>query len=533
MVNREMQDVVTIVGGGLAGMCLALQLRRAAPALQVVVLERRGEPPPRAAFKIGESSVEIGSHYFLRVLELEDELRQQLPKYGLRFFFTSGDNRELGARLELGPSRPSAHPSFHIDRGSFEQALRERCARAGVDLRLGCKVTEIEQGPPWRVRYQLDGGSQRHVLTARWVVDASGRAEVLKRRLDLRQNNRHNIVSAWLRVDRPYEFDEWSADADFARRNSIPRRLSTTHLVGPGYWMWFIPLADDRTSVGVVADAQRHPFDELRSRARLQRWLARHEPQYAELCTRDAARELDFVPFKNVSYDARQVLSDEGWFLTGDASRFLDPLYSPGNDFIALNNTYIVDLITRALRGEDTRERAARWEGDFRNFYLGFLPVFQRQYSVLGRARVMSLKIMWDFAVYWGFLSQLFLNGRTTDTRFMNEARPLLRELAGLNASVQRLLRQWASAGRADDAPRGFIDYLSIPFLQELNTSLVQPTDAPGVLARLQRNLALLKTLQGGLLTASGRASSGPSPWRAGHPWAPAFERAGLTPVTP
>ena len=222
------------------------------------------------------------------------------------------------------------------------------------------------------------------------------------------------------------------------------------------------------------------------------------------------------------------MISDEGWFLTGDSSRFLDPLYSPGSDFIGLNNTYITDLIARAHRGEDTRELAAQWETDSHNFYQGFLLVYQRQYPMFGNGRVMALKIMWDFAVYWAFLSQLFINGRVTDPDFMRETRPLLRELAALNANVQRLLRQWASARASDEPPRGFVDYLSIPFLRELNSTLTRPIDAPGLHARLQQNLTLLKTLRVGLFAASGREVSGPSTWRSGQPWAPALERLGL-----
>ena len=52
---------VVILGGGLAGGCLARQLHLEAPSLRTLVVEKRTHPVPEAAFKVGESSVEIGA----------------------------------------------------------------------------------------------------------------------------------------------------------------------------------------------------------------------------------------------------------------------------------------------------------------------------------------------------------------------------------------------------------------------------------------------------------------------------------------
>ena len=61
---------VIITGGGLAGLTLALQLKQADAGLDILVLERRVHPVPVATHKVGESTVEIGAHYFSQVLGL-------------------------------------------------------------------------------------------------------------------------------------------------------------------------------------------------------------------------------------------------------------------------------------------------------------------------------------------------------------------------------------------------------------------------------------------------------------------------------
>ena len=85
---------VAILGGGLAGLTLALQLKRENPGVSVVVAEKRKGPAPLAAFKVGESTVEVSAHYFAEICGLRDHLENdEVVKAGLRFFMPAAGNR--------------------------------------------------------------------------------------------------------------------------------------------------------------------------------------------------------------------------------------------------------------------------------------------------------------------------------------------------------------------------------------------------------------------------------------------------------
>src|SRR5438045_5968042 len=94
---------VAILGGGLAGLTLGLQLKGARPETSIFIAEKRPGPAPEAAFKVGESTVEVSAHYFADVIGMKDHIEaDQLHKAGLRYFFPAGDNSDLAERLEWG-----------------------------------------------------------------------------------------------------------------------------------------------------------------------------------------------------------------------------------------------------------------------------------------------------------------------------------------------------------------------------------------------------------------------------------------------
>ena len=496
-----LHDVV-IMGGGLAGLTLALQLRQRLPGLDVLVLERRTHPVPAATHKVGESTVEIGAHYFAEVLGLKQHLMDdQLKKFGFRFFWSDG-RRDIENVTELGASRPLPVSSWQIDRGLFENFLAGEVQRRGVRLEAGALVRKVRLdagAEPHAVDWQRPGGPPQ-TARARWVIDACGRAGLLKRQLGLARDNDHAAHAAWFRIDHRIEIDRWSGDPEWQRRVVTPTRwLSTNHLVGEGYWVWLIPLASGSHSVGIVADPAYHPSSAIDNFDKAMDWLQRHQPRlWDELDGRRDALQ-DFAFFRRFSYDCAQVFSAGRWALAGEAGRFLDPFYSPGSDFIAIGNSYITELIAMELGGHRIQAHAQVYEQIFRSFYDSTLALYRGQYGLFGDPELLPLKVIWDYCYYWSVLAQLFFQQRLADLASLSHLRDELLLCQRLNDAVQDLLRRWGAVSRRRNVRR-MLDQAAMPWFVELNRSLADRLDDAAFRDRLRQATARLRALAAELL---------------------------------
>ncbi|RNF83844.1 NAD(P)/FAD-dependent oxidoreductase [Montanilutibacter psychrotolerans] len=502
---------VVILGGGLAGLSLAIQLRQRDPTIEVVVLERNAHPVREAAFKVGESSVEIGAHYFAHVLGLRDHLEQeQIRKFGFRFFFSEG-RTDIDRCTELGVSQLLPAPSWQLDRGRFENFLGEQARALGVDFRDACVVRGFDIGvddTPHLIRYEHDG--QAHTLTARWMVDAAGRAGLIKRKLDLAQANDHDVNAVWWRVDGFVDPNDWSTDADWLQRcTPADRWRSTNHMCGPGYWFWLIPLASGAHSLGIVCDAKMHPLDTMNTHAKAMDWLRAHQPAMARAIDKDAHGVQDFLFLRHFSYGCKQVFSADRWALTGEAGLFLDPFYSPGSDFIAMSNTYICELIGKDRAGEQFAPYASIYQQLYFSFYESTLSIYQDQYPLFGDAQVMPLKVVWDYTFYWALLAPLFFAQRQSDIATLGRLRPQFTLGRQLNLAVQPLLRDWgernAAAGVFDaDDPRthdrAMLDQFTLGWFHEMNRALMDELDAGAFADRIDANVVRMRGLAAELL---------------------------------
>lgn len=496
---------VAILGGGIAGLSLALELKKARPATSIIVIEKQEHPVPEAAHKVGESSVEIAAYYMRNVLGLGEHLQtQQLPKFGLRMFFSLGDNQDITRRVELGHASPPPRPvaTYQIDRGRLENALGHELPKRGITFLDGCKGQQILLQPQSDFhQLHIQHNGTHHEVQARWLVDASGRSTLLQRQLGLAKKVGHVANAVWFRIGYRIDVNQWSTDpAWLGRIREGERMLSTNHLMGEGYWVWLIPLASGSTSVGIVTDASIHPFEKMNLFERALAWLSVHEPQCARVIEQHRDVVQDFRVMKDYSYSCEQVFSDERWCMIGEAAVSLDPLYSPGGDLIAIGNGLACDLINHALEGEDVEDRAAIHNQVFLLLTNSWRSIYERQYSVMGNAQIMAAKVIWDTAVYWAAPGLLYFHDKFREVGDSPEIITNLARISTMSEHIQAFFREWYVIDQTN-ASDIFIKFYDFDFMARLHIGMTEELPDTELETRLTANVHFLEQLAGQLVS--------------------------------
>jgi flavin-dependent dehydrogenase len=443
---------VAIMGGGLAGLSLALQLMQRRPETRLVVMEKRSEGAPEAAFKVGESLSGVAGVYFRRVLGLTDHLEDvHISKNGVRFFFSAGDNSDITRRVEFANVGLPSVPLHHIDRGVFEDELWARAVKAGAEVRGNARVQAVELDPNGHtVTYTEGKEGPEHAVRARWVVDAAGRSHLLKNKLGLHKDVPHRVSAAWMRVAGGLDFEQWGK-GNQGWLDRMPeygyRTHFTNHLMGEGYWAWLIQLGTGPISIGLCADMRFHDFQEFNTREKFFSWLHAHEPQLAASLEERREDILDFLTVGDYSYSSTRAFSPDRWATTGDAGTFADPFLSPGSDYIAYANNYSTDLIVRDLAGDDIEQRCEQYNFLYFRSFEGFLAAIANQYGVFGNPEVMIPKLAINQMANFALLGPMFAHGKMTDLEFLGSVLPQFPRVGAVATRLAALFSEWGALG--------------------------------------------------------------------------------------
>ena len=397
----ELDYDVVIIGGAFSGAATALMLKRKHPSARVLIIEKTAEFDR----KVGESTTELSSCYMTRLLGLTNYLgHHHLAKQGLRMWFANRPDQPFDDCVELGAKYQARLPTFQVDRSTLDQHMLDLAVEAGCELQRPAKVSslELEENRSYTTYESL--GSQRRV-SARWLVDASGRASIIARKLGhFHSNTDHPINAVWARFTGVKDWDsyEWREKfPDYANACRTSRNWATNHLMGLGWWCWIIPLRGGDVSAGIVYDSR---IFKLLEGANLSERLRAHllsHPVGAEIFGGAQVIERDVHAFSNLPYWSGKVCGD-GWATVGDAAGFIDPLYSPGLDFCSYTSYYVADLIARNLSGEEVSAALSYYNEQYPVTYrLWFETLYKDKYYYMGDAELMAAALLLDVGMYF------------------------------------------------------------------------------------------------------------------------------------
>ena len=309
---------VIIIGGGPAGSTAANLLSQAGH--RVRLLEKEHFP----RFHIGESLLPIDLPIFAR-LGVQLDPAAFIRKDGAEFIDERSGQSATFLFSEALDGTPKS--AYQVERSRFDHVLLQRAATLGADVRQGVAVQEVTTDQASASVLTRDGATHR----ARFIIDATGQDALLARTNHTVQPLKGFGIAA---VFRHYDGIDPAIAAELMATGNIKV------LMVPMGWMWLIPLAGRRLSVGIVSQKTGLGPELLAS-------ATAESPLIQRLIAGAVATEPRII--RNFSYRNRRAYGTR-WACIGDAACFLDPVFSSGVSLAMLSAEFLTDRLGAALR---------------------------------------------------------------------------------------------------------------------------------------------------------------------------------------
>ena len=400
-MNTSDYDVV-ILGGAFSGATTGILLKRQLPSLRVLIVEKS----TKFDRKVGESTSEVAGCFLTRSLGLEAHLsREQITKHGLRMWFNQGDNQCPSRCAEIGSYYQVRLPTYQLDRSMLDTHLLQEAKDLGCEIWRPASVKEFNLNGIGNNKLRIQRNDTEHEIHAKWVVDASGKASLVSRKLGhLQKLESHKTSAIWARFKNVSDLDNPGLKErfpDFADAVRCPRNQATNHLMGYGWWSWIIPLKNGEVSAGLTYDRELFtPPNGKNQTERLHKHLVTH-PIGKEMFGKAIPVEKDTRSYSDLAYYSKKP-ADEGWICVGDAAGFIDPLYSQGLDYCAHSVSFAAKIIGKNHRGSCVKADLTDYAQQFVSSYMRwYKALYQGKYRYLGDAELMNAAFWLDIGTYF------------------------------------------------------------------------------------------------------------------------------------
>jgi 2-polyprenyl-6-methoxyphenol hydroxylase-like FAD-dependent oxidoreductase len=349
---------VLVIGAGPAGTTSAALLHRA--GYRVAVVER--ETFPR--FVIGESLLPrcmdlLGACGLLPAVEA----RGYIVKRGA-LFLRGGERCDFDFSTQF---TQGWNWTWQVPREDFDTTLATAVASMGVPIGWRHEVVSVEMpaegydpssDAPGPVTVVRGPDGETFEIRSRWVIDASGYGRVLPRLLGLDAPSGQQLRRA--------VFTHIRGD----RRPTGPEEGRIWVCIHPdGAWVWIIPFSDGRTSVGVVAPEAFWADKPADLDTALREALA-GEPNAAARLT-EMQPQWPARVLRGYSATVSR-MHGPGFHMVGNATEFLDPVFSSGVTLALESANRGANVLLRALAGE-----RVDWSDDFDGYMKRGVDVFR------------------------------------------------------------------------------------------------------------------------------------------------------------
>jgi FADH2-dependent halogenase len=340
MSDADFYDAL-IIGGGPGGSTTATFLARA--GRRVLLLEREHFP----RFHIGESLLPYNRPIFEEMgLVPALETAGFMPKTGAQFHLGNGSKSLF---LVFRQGRFTRHPlAIQVERSKFDHLLLQHARASGAEAREGWTVTAVSVNDDVAEVEACDPEGQRHKFKGSFVVDASGRTNLTGTQEGLRTIHPHLKKVAVFGHFSGVQLDEGEKRGD-----TVIVRLENK-------WFWLIPLSEKKVSVGCVMDREEFArsggspqqiFDEL---------VQSSPPLRERMRVAEVLRPLQTT--SDFSYYNRRLVGPR-LIRVGDATGFMDPIFSAGVFLAMHSGRFAAKLVSEALAtGDDGRRSLVAYE---------------------------------------------------------------------------------------------------------------------------------------------------------------------------
>ena len=424
--QEPMYDVV-IMGAGFAGNCQARHLLLNIPNIKIAMVDPRSPERTTKDLKVGESTVEIGATFLSKELGLHEYLiENHAPKHGLNFHWAKNQNQtNTTDDYYHAGNRTVVIDTFHINRGRLEQDLLQMNREMGANFYNG-RVLDVELTPKNELHtVKVKLGENQIDLKAKHVIDAAGRRFIIGKKtdnliFDPEQLYGINTGSCWLHVK---NIDRSIIDNGYHPTTSAASRYyATHHWFGHGHWIWMLPIDknEKELSIGIVYHKNVIPSKDIGTLEKFTNFLkANHTVLYNLIKSGDL---VDFHHLPRLAHNSKTNISEDNWYVLGDAAQMFDPFYSPGLTLTAVAIESTTETISAKLAGESDAES----KQDFYNRFLvinarTYNQIYQKHDKHLGNASVMSWRIYMENMFWFGILVPMYIGKWFLDFDFISQ----------------------------------------------------------------------------------------------------------------